>query len=230
MLQSCTETGRSQRERVLHLESHSSTTGLTGLHVTDLHFSQLRQAYLEKTGTHDLENAALDRKGFMEVLHKCGLGRLATDAIFEVFDEDRSGGIDYYEFVVTLTAFRAPHGATGLDAQLLFDLLDLNSDQRVTFSEIKAVLGVLLHTHEIAQEDLCELFAVMDNDGSQEITVQEFRKFIEVNTSIMSHGTTVGGAAAGAVLSPSGLSPKVARKAAGGGATAGIFGFFTGSK
>jgi len=125
------------------------------------------------------------------------LAGLSHDAVFDVFDEDGSGGVDYFEFVVvrlllrftslltaqkinfnylvirqTLTAFRAPHEVQSLDPQFIFDMLDLNSDQRVTFSEIKAVLGVLMNSQEIADSDLLHLFDVMDNDQGGDVSIQ----------------------------------------------------------
>lgn len=232
MLQACVVTGRTQRERVLHLENHQSVTGITSLHITDLHFSQLRHAFLNRTGTDDLGNATLSRAGFKEVLNECGLGGLSHEAVFDAFDKDGSGGVDYYEFVVTLTAFRAPHAATAVDAQFMFDLLDLNSDHRVSFTEIKAVLGVLLDSHEIDDSDLLHLFDVMDNDHNDEVTIQEFRAFLEHNTTIASRGTTIGrgaGCGPGTGTSPSEGSPvgspaKIARTCGGGGANFGFFG------
>lgn len=91
-----------------------------------------------------INDASVSRVNFDQFCQACiniGLGDLAKDNIFELFDTSRSGLIEYREVLVALCVFQDDSDTS---LRLYFDLFDKNSDGSLSMEEFQYVLGSCL--------------------------------------------------------------------------------------
>ena len=195
LLQACADSGRRQRDAVVKLDgwgeagkAPQDAGSLSGKLKTET-FMQVKEHFLQRCDRNVRQKISHD--AFKGVLTECGLSALARDEVVQVFDPDREGTIGYVDFIVALTAFRYPE-STKLDPQGLFDILDLNSDGKVTKEEIVAVLRMMLHTTRDEEDDLNALFETIDVDGQDGIDMKELKAFLDHNnTTRLKSGATL---------------------------------------
>ncbi|KAL7676118.1 hypothetical protein ACOME3_002375 [Neoechinorhynchus agilis] len=96
--------------------------------------------------------------------------------IFDTFDSDKSGYIDFDEFIVGSTL--ANNGSVREKLQLVFKLYDRNRDGYITRGELRNMLRIL---YELNGRDMMnlrsmsnELFNCLDIDTDRKISLEEF--------------------------------------------------------
>merc|ERR1712106_612748 len=112
------------------------------------------------------------RNELRQVMSK--FSELEVDAVFALGDMDKSGGIDYQEFI-SLMVPDAPNTVKKLAAQFrsvadiktAFKKFDINKDGQITRDELKNGM-------KISGADLDVVFALGDLDGDGEISIGEF--------------------------------------------------------
>jgi calcium-dependent protein kinase len=78
---------------------------------------------------------------FCQVVSESGLAGLGKKQIFDLFDSDGSGSVDYKEFLLTLASFLAP----GEDkARVYFDIFDSDGSGSISLDELQFVMAQLI--------------------------------------------------------------------------------------
>lgn len=132
----------------------------------------------------DDENRSLDKKEFFKGLHDYGLTEITkeqADELFQIFDKDGSGTIDFDEFLVKL---RPPMSQARRNLiHQAFKKLDKSGDGIVTVEDLYGVYSCAKHPKYLSGEwtqDQClrqflDSFDSDDKDGK--ITQEEFDNY-----------------------------------------------------
>eukprot|EP00993_Chasmostoma_nieuportense_P002616 NODE_3397_length_975_cov_63.614387_g3250_i0.p1 GENE.NODE_3397_length_975_cov_63.614387_g3250_i0~~NODE_3397_length_975_cov_63.614387_g3250_i0.p1 ORF type:complete len:313 (-),score=92.93 NODE_3397_length_975_cov_63.614387_g3250_i0:36-893(-) len=173
--------------------SQKPTLPSTGVPIVD----RVREMILEKGGRagfraiirilrimDDNGNRQLDPQEFEDGLNAYGLSptKQEMQQIMEYFDRDRSGQISVTEFT---RAVRGPmNTARASLVWQVYDQLDENSDQVVTFDDVKMAYDVKQHPEVLSgektsQEVLMEFMKGWDKNGDGTITREEFMEYYE---------------------------------------------------
>ena len=130
----------------------------------------------------DNKDGKMDKKEFTKYLHhaypKKDIAKIANH-IFNVFDKDDNGKIEFAEFAVVYHTMKGRSGKAKLKE--IFRVFDANSDGFITSQEmrrlIKDMYAILKHDDPaVAAEKMIadSAFSEMDADGDGKITEQEF--------------------------------------------------------
>eukprot|EP00899_Mesostigma_viride_P008122 jgi/Mesvir1/17310/Mv07707-RA.1 len=146
-------------------------------------FVRAQQLFLERS--QDGQSVTLEQ--FTAVIHELGI--LQPDAsamvprVFDVFDTNSDGSVDFREFICGLSTMRVPHSEDAL--KLCFDIFDTDGSGTITRQELSSVLQA------VAAEDLAaeltkagaldEIFDRLDLDGDDSISFIEFKRAIDDN-------------------------------------------------
>lgn len=116
-----------------------------------------------------------------------------SNYVFEVFDTDKNGTIDFKEFICALSV--ASRGTLEEKLCWAFKLYDLDNDGKITYSEMLSIVSsiykmigsmVELHEDEATPElRVQKIFNLMDKDKNGEISLDEFREGSKVDPSIV---------------------------------------------
>jgi len=140
----------------------------------------------------DDESRSLDRKEFAKGIHDYGLTEMDQDTInelFEKFDKDGSGTVDFDEFLVNLRP-KMSQARKSLIHQA-FKKLDRTGDNVVTIEDLKGVYSAKKHPKYLSGEwnedqvlrQFLDSFDSQDKDGK--ITDEEFQNYyVGVSASI----------------------------------------------
>lgn len=121
----------------------------------------------------------LDDVGFVAFL--CGvtdLGEKDALAVFDMFDVDDSGSIEFDEFYLLVCMLVAVKDGMGKQflwrhSRTCFELLDEDGSKAVSIDEFQT-LGTIFN---ISKQASRRIFREFDVDGSKELDYQEFRMF-----------------------------------------------------
>ncbi len=147
---------------------------------------------------------------FFTVVHTANIPWLAHRQVFRIFDNDDSGTVDYFEFLISLVPFRAEYD-TGDLARFYFEIFDLNGDGGITKSEFEWALRMFVMDTDAAliappadidsgraqsegstdssgseadsisqHSTFDEIFRAVDTNGDGEISLAEFSSFFSV--------------------------------------------------
>jgi Ca2+-binding EF-hand superfamily protein len=185
------EACRKMKDKVIEsLNSHGKKEQKAGSAAQTLissdHFLQLKKEFLAAASKEDGDSIHFD--AFKEVLLNCRLAFFATEEIFQLFDSDKSGTVDYCEFLLLLSSFRRDHAEKGPEhIKCLFEIFDRDGSKAISREEFSNIL-----VHIIEEEDIdihcLELFDKIDGDASGTITLEEFENFY---TSIMATNSSL---------------------------------------
>jgi Ca2+-binding EF-hand superfamily protein len=132
----------------------------------------------------------IDYESFVSMLNHCHLEELCTPAVFNIFDIGNTGTVDPKEFLMTMIAFRpiitqiAPSGDesddSDTDAQLYFDMFDINDTGFIDMDELRLAVKFLLFMGSDEPQDLPnveEMFNTIDLAKNGRIDFDEFKIF-----------------------------------------------------
>ncbi|OHS94243.1 Calcineurin B-like protein 7 [Tritrichomonas foetus] len=115
-----------------------------------------------------------------------------TERIFAAFDSDGSSEIDFFEFVIGLSAL-SPAATLEEKATFCFAVYDIDKNGFIDKNELKEVLTFSLvgnasvHLSETQLEKIIEItFKKMDTNGDGEISLEEFTIEAKKNPAILS--------------------------------------------
>jgi len=129
--------------------------------------------------------------GKLMAKHKVTDKRLRT-SIFELYDADDSGLINFEEFLKMLALFKS--GTRELQARAVFQLCDIDGDKRTPYHEKTLQKFELLRFVSQGLKDKSdkkmmnglakELFELLDRDGSGDVTWDEFSSKVETDNEV----------------------------------------------
>nr|XP_043621856.1 calcineurin B-like protein 4 [Erigeron canadensis] len=119
---------------------------------------------------------------------------LFADRIFDLFDVNRSGHIDFNEFVRSLSVFhpKAPQADKVLYA---FKLYDLRRTGYIEREELKEMVSALLNESDLSLPDdtiesmVDKTFTEADSKGDGRIDQEEWREYVDKNPSLLKNMT-----------------------------------------
>lgn len=114
--------------------------------------------------------------------------------VFKVFDTDKSGFIDFKEFIIALSI--TSRGTLEEKLSWAFKLYDLDEDGKISFPEmlaiVKAIYKMIGSMVELSEDEATpelrveKIFRMMDKDQDGEITIEEFSEGSKVDPTIIS--------------------------------------------
>ncbi|TPX50259.1 hypothetical protein SeLEV6574_g01007 [Synchytrium endobioticum] len=144
----------------------------------------------------DCPTGQLDRTEFQRIYKQFfpfGDSSAFAEYVFNVFDENSNGVIDFREFIIALSIT----SRGGLDEKLVwaFQLYDINRDGYITRDEMLSIVEAIYKmvgtmVQLPADEDTPEkrvqkIFDLFDTDGDSRITLDEFREGSKKDPSIV---------------------------------------------
>ena len=148
------------------------------LKISKVGFYELRQYFLDEIhqvgATDTCDKAGVDFSAYCRILNKCKLDKFADQCIFNMFDTDHNGSVDYCEFLLLLASFRHEQD----DLHLLFDLCDRDNSKTICRNEFHHLVVHLLDDHHLLESDeIFSAFDTVDKDKNGVITFNEFEDF-----------------------------------------------------
>jgi len=142
-------------------------------------FYELRQYFLDEIHQDDAATGSCDKAGvdflaYCRILTKCKLDLFADKNIYNMFDTDQNGSVDYCEFLLLLASFHERDD----DLHLLFDLCDRDNSKTICRHEFHHLIVHLLDDHHLLESDeIFSAFNTVDKDKNGVITFNEFEDF-----------------------------------------------------
>jgi calcium-dependent protein kinase len=127
---------------------------------------------IDETGEGKLDKDEL-LEAFKKYLEYSAFSKDEIDLIFSCIDFDKSGFIDYSEFMIA--AMNQEDLLSDIKLQSAFKIFDRNRSGTITKDEIKANLGV---TGKEEEASIDAIFAQANMDGDEVITYDEFYSFM----------------------------------------------------
>ncbi|CEP24078.1 FRQ1 [Cyberlindnera jadinii] len=116
-----------------------------------------------------------------------------SNYVFDVFDDDKNGTIDFKEFICALSI--TSRGSLEEKLVWAFQLYDLNHDGKISYEEMLAIVSAIykmigsmvkLNDDEATPElRVQKIFKLMDKDENGEISLDEFREGSKIDPSIV---------------------------------------------
>jgi serine/threonine protein kinase/Ca2+-binding EF-hand superfamily protein len=127
-------------------------------------------------------SSALPYDTFCEVMIRNHLQPFATTEMFNVFDIDASGKVDYFELMVNLASLRADNKSEHLEeeANMYFDIFDMDGNGTIQREEFVGFVHHILgsSTADIDTANFDQLFASINTtDGSPGLDREQFKNF-----------------------------------------------------
>jgi calmodulin len=98
--------------------------------------------------------------------------------MFIKYDVDNSGYLDRDEFA-QLFINMSTDAVTTSDAMKVFDMIDVNNDEKVEFDEFMAIFKETQSQNDMILIEY--MFKCIDKDGSGTIETEEIKKFVDDN-------------------------------------------------
>ncbi|OHT03945.1 EF hand family protein [Tritrichomonas foetus] len=115
-----------------------------------------------------------------------------TERVFAAFDKDGSAEIDFFEFIVGLSAL-SPKATIEEKAKFCFDVYDIDKNGSIDKNELKEVLTFSLCGNAAVKLDEKQLdriidatFRKMDVNNDGDISIEEFTAEAKKNPAILS--------------------------------------------
>lgn len=131
----------------------------------------------------DCPSGQLDKKKFTEVykeFYPQGKAEKFCAQVFEVFDSDHSGKIDFTEFLIAISV--SSHGDVRQKLHLAFQMYDTNKNGKIDKKEMEkiilAIYDLLGETNRKGDNDpkqrVAAIFTKLDRDHNGSLSEQEF--------------------------------------------------------
>merc|ERR1712106_1236849 len=170
--------GQIDLQEFIHLMFPNATATLYKLQKSFRNLDEVKASFRKYDTDGDGHISRLELKQVM-----ANFSEAEVDSIFALGDVDKSGGIDYQEFITLMIADSSvvikklsTQFKTVFDIKSAFKRFDSNGDGQIDRSELKSGM-------KLSESDLSVVFALGDLDGDGEISIGEFIRVMSPSTS-----------------------------------------------
>ena len=126
-------------------------------------------------------SSALSLASFCDIMAANDMGVLATPEAFNIFDINKSGKVDYYEYMLNIASLRVDHNLSNPEeeAKMYFQIFDIDNDGSIVCDEFKGVMHHLIgSSNETCNANFNEIQSLFEHlETNHGINIDEFKIF-----------------------------------------------------
>lgn len=161
------------------------------------HFDRKELQQWYKNFLKECPNGLFDKAEFQKIYKRFfpfGESSTFSEYVFNVFDKDKSGSIDFKEFICALSV--SSRGTMDEKLDWAFQLYDIDNDGMISYEEMLAIVSAIYkmvgsmvklpEDESTPEKRVQKLFKMMDKDQNGQISLEEFREGSKHDSTIVS--------------------------------------------